>query len=83
MGKNLSYTSVGLDRVHHRRRDNAWIAGRLADEKTRIVPVWQDRSLISPGAATIEGTPGDTPEAVLLGGKQAQVLLAQADPTVR
>ena len=79
MGKNLSYTAVGLDRVHHRRRDNAWIAGRLADEKTRIVPVWRDRSLISPGAATIEGTPGDTPEAVLLSGKQGQVLLAEAD----
>ena len=41
--------------------------------------MWRDRSLIRPGAATIEGTPGDTPEAVLLGGKQAQALLAEAD----
>ena len=54
MGKNLSYTAVGLDRAHYRRRDDAWTAGRLADEKTRIVPVWRGRSLISPGAATIE-----------------------------
>ena len=78
MGKNLSYTAVGLDRAHHRRRDDAWIAGRRADEKTRIVPVWRGRSLISPGAATIEGTPGDTPEAVLIDGKEAQALLAEA-----
>ena len=80
MGKNLSYTAVGLDRVHHRRRDNAWIAGRLADEKTRIVPVWRDRSLISPGAATIEGTPGDTPKAVLLGGRPLRESFVQKGP---
>jgi NAD+ diphosphatase len=33
-----------VDRVSEKRRDDAWIAARLEDEKTRFVPVWHSKS---------------------------------------
>jgi NAD+ diphosphatase len=35
-----------LDRVSAMRRDEAWIAERLSDSRTRFVPVWRDHNLI-------------------------------------
>lgn len=40
-----------LDRAAHLRKDPAWFADALADERSRFVPVWNSRSLITEGAA--------------------------------
>jgi NAD+ diphosphatase len=45
----LCYCGGTLDRVDHLRGDDAWIAARLADGETRIIPLWRDRSLIADG----------------------------------
>ncbi len=77
MGKNLSYTGVGLDRAAGLRRDDAWIAGLLDGAETRIVPVWQGRNLIR-GEATLENPLPDAPEAVFLSAGEAKTLLGKA-----
>jgi NAD+ diphosphatase len=46
-----------LDRASHRRSDEAWFADALADPRSRVVPVWNSRSLIEgsePRAAFLE-----------------------------
>jgi NAD+ diphosphatase len=35
-----------LDRASHLRQDAEWFAGALADQRSRVVPVWNSRSLI-------------------------------------
>src|ERR1700722_270007 len=40
-----------LDRAAHLRRDPAWFAAALADERSRAIPVWNSRSLIAEGDA--------------------------------
>src|ERR1700734_2837302 len=46
-----------VDRAAHLRKDPAWFANALADERSRYLPVWNSRNLI--GA-------GDPPRAALL-----------------
>ncbi len=46
-----------LDRAAHRRQDPAWFETALADPRSRAVPVWQSRNLV---------TEGDVAQAVLL-----------------
>jgi NAD+ diphosphatase len=46
-----------LDRASHLRDDAAWFANALADERSRILPVWNSRNLIEgepPRAAMLE-----------------------------
>jgi NAD+ diphosphatase len=38
-----------VDRVAHLRQDAAWFASALADGESRVVPVWNSRSLIAGG----------------------------------
>jgi NAD+ diphosphatase len=38
-----------LDRTAHLRQDAAWFASALADANSRVVPVWNSRSLIADG----------------------------------
>jgi len=38
-----------LDRESHRRADPDWFADALADRRSRVVPVWNSRSLLAPG----------------------------------
>jgi NAD+ diphosphatase len=40
-----------LDRTAHLRKDPAWFANALADERSRVVPVWNSRNLIVEGEA--------------------------------
>jgi len=40
-----------LDRAAHLRKDPAWFANALADERSRVVPVWNLRNLIVEGEA--------------------------------
>ena len=44
--KEHFYSSPWLDRSEERRADRDWLAARLADTRTRIVPVWRQRSLV-------------------------------------
>jgi NAD+ diphosphatase len=56
-----------LERAAHLRSDPAWFESALADERSRVVPVWNSRSLIATadpkGAATPDGA---VPRAGLL-----------------
>jgi NAD+ diphosphatase len=56
-----------LDRAAHLRQDPAWFDAALADERSRVIPVWNSRSLIAEG---------DTPRA-------AYVDLARVPPEKR
>jgi len=40
-----------LDRAAHLRQDPAWFAAALADERSRVIPVWNSRTLIATGDA--------------------------------
>jgi len=73
MTRKLIYAGVALDRVAVARRDDAWIAERLADPKARIVPVWRDLNLFAAGDGA-DGVPG----AVLLAAAEAGPVLAAA-----
>ena len=46
-----------MDRAAHLRKDPAWFANALADERSRYLPVWNSRNLI---------VAGDVPHAALL-----------------
>src|SRR6202035_2736207 len=46
-----------LDRASHLRPDPAWFAAALTDPKSRVLPVWNSRNLV---------TEGDEPRAVFL-----------------
>ncbi len=70
MTRTLIYAGVALDRVAVSRRDDAWIAERLADPKARIVPVWRDFNLVAAG----DGAPA----AVVLAAADAGPVLAAA-----
>jgi NAD+ diphosphatase len=56
-----------LDRAAHLRQDPAWFTAALADERSRVIPVWNSRSLIAEG---------DAPRAAYVG-------LAQVPPERR
>jgi NAD+ diphosphatase len=40
-----------LDRAAHMRQDPAWFASALADPTSRVVPLWNSRSLVTEGVA--------------------------------
>lgn len=46
VAKALWYTGAPLDRLSHRRADDGWMNNKLYDESSRIVAVWQDKSLV-------------------------------------
>jgi len=62
-----------VDRVTHLRKDTGWLAARLADPASRVVPVWRSRNLIHVG---------DDLSAVMLSSEQAGELLALAETVV-
>ncbi len=82
MAKVNVYAGGALDRAAHRRRDSAWIAARLAENSSRLVPVWRLQNLfrqepapsgvtLSPNlAATIAASSG-TPIFLGLDGEAA------------
>ena len=45
MPKSLWYTGAPLDRLSHRRTDANWLAERLANADTLLVPVWRNQNL--------------------------------------
>src|ERR1700733_14165957 len=44
-----------VDRAAHLRKDPAWFANALADERSRYLPVWNSRNLIGAGDAPRAG----------------------------
>jgi NAD+ diphosphatase len=48
--RNL-FTSVRLDRLAEYRDDGQWVAGALASDAARLVPLWHSRSLLAGSAA--------------------------------
>ncbi|MFQ3623446.1 MAG: NAD(+) diphosphatase [Acetobacteraceae bacterium] len=68
-----AYTGSPLDRVSHRRDDDAFVAGRLADPTTVFVPVWRSKSLFRGGA-------DGAPEPALLSLEAAAALGLERRP---
>ena len=62
------YASAAVDRQGHLRRDDQWLAQRLADPATRILPVWRTHNLVIAGS---------TPSAAWLSVERAAVLLRE------
>lgn len=52
MNRPNFYAHSGLDRVSHLREDAAWIAARLGDPRTRLVPVWRAQNFFEASAGT-------------------------------
>jgi NAD+ diphosphatase len=70
MPNDIVYTGAGLDRAGQLRRDDAWIAARLMDPTTRLVPVWRARNLI---------VQGETPRAIAFSGSDTRAVLSIAE----
>ncbi|UCH76221.1 MAG: NAD(+) diphosphatase [Rhodospirillales bacterium] len=71
------YAAGGIDRAAHLRGDADWVAGRLGDPATRIVPVWRSRNLVD-----MNGAPAPhllPPERALIEEAQAVALLGLVD----
>lgn len=64
------YAGAALDRAALRRRDATWLAERLADRRTRLVPVWRSHSFVAHG---------EPPAAAHLAIETAMELAAQAE----
>ena len=45
----IAFSGGPLDRADSLRRDAAWLAGRLQDESTRLLPVWRLSVLVREG----------------------------------
>jgi NAD+ diphosphatase len=67
------FSGSPLERVDFRRRDAAWIAERLADPASRLLPVWRLAVPVREGAAPAlvwtgcDVRPEQGPEPILLG----------------
>ncbi len=81
MGARVNfYAGSGLDRVSHLRADEAWIAARLGDPRSRVVALWRDHNLFvapsAPGEPLLPALPsvaelGRPVTALLRNGKDA------------
>jgi NAD+ diphosphatase len=67
------YAGARLDRAAMLRRDAAWLAARLADPATRVLPVWRSQSFV---------VAGDMPAAAHLAAGLARDLIDAAESLV-
>ncbi|MCU0838366.1 MAG: NAD(+) diphosphatase [Rhodospirillales bacterium] len=67
----LVLTGGTTDRAAHYRSDTAWIAARLADGESGVLPVWRDLSLVDED--------GGASPSVLRGAAATQLLAAAED----
>jgi len=70
-----------VDRVAHLRQDAAWFASALADAGSRVVPVWNSRSLIADGETARAAFPTLGEIADRRPDPDALVLLGRIDQT--
>ena len=83
------YAGCALDRAAERRRDEAWIADRLADPTTRILPVWRGQNLVLGGgspaasalAAPVAASVSASDTAAFLPDAPAVAFLGMAEAT--
>jgi NAD+ diphosphatase len=68
-----AYTGSPLDRAAYRRDDDAWIAARLADPASLVVPLWRSRTLL-------RGLDNGCPEVVYLSGATAETVRLAGGP---
>jgi len=73
--REQNYVMLGLDRAGGSRQDPGWIAARLAETKSRLIPVWRGRNLIE----QCETNPG-IPRLVSLPIGQSQALIGEDSP---
>jgi NAD+ diphosphatase len=69
------YASGAIDRLGHQRRDPDWLAARLADPASRLVPVWRSQNLVADSAAPMAITL--PPDAGLIAVSRTVVLLGE------
>lgn len=55
MARKNYYAPTRLDRVSHLRSDAEWLAARLRDAKSRLIPVWQQKNLVIDGESVAAG----------------------------
>ncbi|MBL6945097.1 MAG: NAD(+) diphosphatase [Rhodospirillales bacterium] len=72
MSKPIYFTGSGLDRADRLRGDAGWVAGRLKDAGTCVLPVWRDLNLVAADRLYLTGaaarnTIDQADEIVLLG----------------
>src|SRR5258708_34145481 len=70
-----------VDRAAHLRQDAAWFASALADAGSRMVPVWNSRSLIAEGETPRGAFPRPGEIADRRPDPDALVLLGRVDET--
>lgn len=73
MNSRFYYDDITLDRAHHLRTDETWLSSNLSGSNARIIPVWQNQSLIFAG---------DRPEAAILGGTDAENIRQHASTLI-
>ena len=73
------FSVYSLDRVPNRRADAAWIAARMADSSTYIVPVWQSMNLFTNGPHPRPVLLAPQEREGLINGAESVILLGEAD----
>jgi NAD+ diphosphatase len=73
------YCGCPLDRAGRLRQDPEWIAARLSDPRTRIVPVWRSQNLVIAGAEPHAALLELGPSSGLVATAHEVVLLGLAD----
>ena len=73
------FAAHAIDRVSHKRHDEAWVARRLEDPSTRILPVWRAKNLFADEPALRPVLLPPTHLGDLLHQAESITLLGQAD----
>jgi NAD+ diphosphatase len=81
MQRRNVFAGAYVDRAAHLRQDAAWFASALADAGSRVVPVWNSRSLIAHGETPRAAFPTLGEIADLRPDPDALVLLGRIDAT--
>src|SRR5579862_5992464 len=68
----LAYSGGTIDRASNQRTEPAWVDATLAAAGTRVIPVWQDRCIVS----------GDPAVPVILPASGAGAILEASVETV-
>lgn len=73
------YAGGRLDRSANRRREAAWIAGRLAERSTRVIPVWRTRNFVNGTAEAPRAAHLDVARVLALGVAETDLVLLGVD----
>lgn len=66
MSKQFFYDDITLDRAHHLRTNESWLASSLNSNAVQIIPVWRNQNLIN-----TKNIANGYPEAAILNGNAA------------